>query len=51
MKRDLVGYGFSPPALRWPGDAAVAVSLAVNYEEGAELSVEAGDPRTSVWAR
>ncbi len=43
MKRDLVGYGFSPPVLRWPGDAAVAVSLAVNYEEGAELSVEAGD--------
>ena len=43
MKRDLVGYGFSPPVLRWPGGAAVAVSLAVNYEEGAELSVEAGD--------
>ena len=43
MSRDLVGYGFSPPVLRWPGDAAVAVSLVVNYEEGAELSVEAGD--------
>ena len=44
MTRDLVGYGFHPPRLRWPGDAKVAVSLVVNYEEGAELSVEAGDP-------
>ena len=43
MVRDLVGYGFSPPVLRWPGNAAVAVSLVVNFEEGAELSVEAGD--------
>ena len=43
MKRDLVGYGLSPPRLRWPGDAKVAVSLVVNYEEGAELSIEAGD--------
>lgn len=43
MKRDLAGYGFSPPRLQWPGDAKVAVSLVVNYEEGAELSIEAGD--------
>jgi peptidoglycan/xylan/chitin deacetylase (PgdA/CDA1 family) len=43
MRRDLVGYGFNPPALVWPGGAKVAVSLAVNYEEGAELSLEAGD--------
>ncbi len=42
--RDLVGYGFEPPRLRLPGGARVAVSLVVNYEEGAELSVEAGDP-------
>ena len=41
--RDLVGYGFAPPRLRWPGGAKVAVSLVVNYEEGAELSIEAGD--------
>ena len=41
--RDLIGYGFAPPRLRWPGDAKVAVSLVVNYEEGAELAVEAGD--------
>lgn len=44
MKRDLLGYGLTPPRLVWPGNAAVAVSLVVNYEEGAELSIEAGDP-------
>jgi peptidoglycan/xylan/chitin deacetylase (PgdA/CDA1 family) len=44
MARDLIGYGLTPPRLRWPGGAAVAVSLVVNYEEGAELSIEAGDP-------
>jgi len=42
--RDLVGYGGRPPAVAWPQGAAVAVSLVVNYEEGAELSVEDGDP-------
>ncbi len=41
--RDLVGYGGQPPALRWPGKARLAVSLAVNFEEGAESSIEAGD--------
>ncbi len=44
MRRDLIGYGFAPPRFVWPNGAKVAVSLAVNYEEGAELSVEAGDP-------
>lgn len=44
MRRDLVGYGFNPPRLQWPGDAKVAVSLVVNFEEGAEMSIEAGDP-------
>jgi peptidoglycan/xylan/chitin deacetylase (PgdA/CDA1 family) len=42
--RDLVGYGGQPPAVVWPRPAVVAVSLVVNYEEGAELSVEDGDP-------
>ncbi len=42
--RDLVGYGGRPPAVAWPQGAAAAVSLVVNYEEGAELSVEDGDP-------
>jgi peptidoglycan/xylan/chitin deacetylase (PgdA/CDA1 family) len=43
MQRDLVGYGLSPPHMIWPNGARVAVSLAVNLEEGAELSIEAGD--------
>ncbi|MCO6416859.1 polysaccharide deacetylase family protein [Siccirubricoccus sp. KC 17139] len=44
MRRDLVGYGLNPPRLAWPGGAAVAVSIVVNYEEGAEMAIEAGDP-------
>src|SRR5258708_23810393 len=42
--RDLIGYGGKPPPVAWPNGAAGAVSLVVNYEEGAELSVEDGDP-------
>jgi allantoinase len=41
--RDFRGYGGSPPAIRWPNDARLAVSIVVNVEEGAELSVGAGD--------
>jgi hypothetical protein len=37
--RDFLGYGGRPPAVRWPDDARVAVSLVVNIEEGAELAV------------
>ena len=41
--RDLIGYGEHPPVVGWPGGAKVAVSLVVNYEEGAERSIAAGD--------
>ena len=41
--RDLVGYGENPPAVPWPGGAKVAVSIALNYEEGAESSIAHGD--------
>ena len=41
--RDLVGYGGKPPAVRWPNGAKLAVSIALNFEEGAENSIEAGD--------
>jgi len=41
--RDLLGYGGSPPDPRWPGGARVAVSLVVNFEEGAEYSIADGD--------
>src|SRR6266478_5023636 len=42
--RDLLGYAGSPPDPRWPGEARVAVSIVVNFEEGAEFSVTDGDP-------
>ncbi|MHB8566984.1 MAG: polysaccharide deacetylase family protein [Nitrososphaerales archaeon] len=41
--RDLVGYGSTPPNFRWPKNARIAVSLVVNYEEGAESSPLYGD--------
>jgi len=44
--RDLVGYGHRRPAITWPNGARVAVSLVLNFEEGAELSVEQGDGET-----
>ena len=43
--RDFIGYGQHPPAVRWPGDARVAVSFVVNFEEGAEFSMTDGDAR------
>ena len=44
-KRDLVGYGPNPPRVVWPGGAALALNLVVNYEEGSEYSLPAGDGR------
>ena len=41
--RDLAGHGAVPPHPRWPGDAAIAVQLVVNVEEGGENSVLHGD--------
>jgi peptidoglycan/xylan/chitin deacetylase (PgdA/CDA1 family) len=42
--RDLLGYNGRPPAVRWPNGARLAVSIAINFEEGAESSIESGDP-------
>jgi allantoinase len=41
--RDLVGYNGQPPTVTWPGDARIAISLVVNYEEGSELAIGDGD--------
>lgn len=46
IERDLRGYGRSRPDIVWPNGARVAVSLVVNFEEGAELAVEQGDAAT-----
>jgi peptidoglycan/xylan/chitin deacetylase (PgdA/CDA1 family) len=43
--RDLAGYGRTPPDPAWPGGARVALSIVVNVEEGAELSIASGDER------
>jgi peptidoglycan/xylan/chitin deacetylase (PgdA/CDA1 family) len=43
--RDLFGYGRDKPAPRWPGEARVAVSFVVNFEEGSEFSIADGDDR------
>ncbi|SJZ37473.1 Peptidoglycan/xylan/chitin deacetylase, PgdA/CDA1 family [Enhydrobacter aerosaccus] len=42
--RDLVGYADAQPAWKLPNGAALAVSLVINFEEGAELAVSDGDP-------
>jgi allantoinase len=41
--RDLVGYASDPPHPHWPGEACIAVSLVLNYEEGGEACVLHGD--------
>lgn len=45
MPRDFRGYGNEYPDVRWPNGAGLAVSLVLNVEEGAELSLSAGDER------
>lgn len=41
--RDFTGYHGREPDIRWPSGARLAVSVVVNVEEGAELSLGAGD--------
>jgi allantoinase len=41
--RDMAGYRGSPPSVTWPGAVRLAVSIMVNVEEGAELSLGMGD--------
>ena len=41
--RDFAGYRGNPPSVRWPNDARLALSIVVNVEEGAELSIGMGD--------
>jgi len=49
IERDLRGYGRKRPAILWPNGARVAVSLAVNFEEGSERSIENGDGETEAF--
>ena len=42
-ERDFIGYGKTPPVVRWPKGAQIAISVVVNYEEGSEYSLLDGD--------
>ena len=46
LERDFVGYANELPQVEWPGGASLAISLAVNFEEGAERSILDGDPES-----
>jgi allantoinase len=37
--RDLVGHGPHPPVVTWPGGARLALTIAINYEEGSERTM------------
>ncbi|MCA0956167.1 allantoinase PuuE [Mameliella alba] len=47
--RDMTGYGATPPAANWPGDARIAVQIVLNYEEGGENAVLHGDPASEAF--
>lgn len=41
--RDFVGYGPHSEPIEWPNGARIAISVVINYEEGAEYSLLDGD--------
>lgn len=43
-QRDLIGYGGRWPSSPWPQGVRLPISLVINYEEGSERSLGAGDP-------
>ncbi|PSW18300.1 allantoinase PuuE [Photobacterium sanctipauli] len=47
--RNLIGYGAKPPHPQWPGNARVAVSFVLNYEEGGERCVLHGDKESEAF--
>jgi allantoinase len=44
--RQFAGYGRNVPTVHWPEGARVAIQVVVNYEEGSENSIPAGDGRS-----
>ncbi|KIW25905.1 uncharacterized protein PV07_09041 [Cladophialophora immunda] len=46
--RDLIGYGQQGRNAEWPKGARIAVSICVNYEEGAESTVLNGDGQSEI---
>ena len=49
LDRDLIGYGPNPPDPQWPGEARIAVSFVLNYEEGGENTILNGDAASEVF--
>jgi peptidoglycan/xylan/chitin deacetylase (PgdA/CDA1 family) len=49
LDRNLIGYGPNPPHAQWPGDARIAVSFVLNYEEGGENTILNGDAASEVF--
>src|SRR5262249_40292328 len=49
LERNLIGYGPNPPDPQWPGEARIAVSFVLNYEEGGENSILNGDAGSEVF--
>tara|TARA_R110001592_G_scaffold101361_8_gene286987 strand:- start:221 stop:1168 length:948 start_codon:yes stop_codon:yes gene_type:complete len=47
--RDLIGYGGQPPHPQWPGDARIAISFVLNYEEGGERCILHGDQESEAF--
>ncbi|KAL8391766.1 hypothetical protein RB595_002102 [Gaeumannomyces hyphopodioides] len=43
FERNFKGYGEKGLKIKWPGNANIAVSFVINYEEGGERSVLIGD--------
>jgi hypothetical protein len=43
LEREFIGYGYDTPDPKWPNGAKVAVSFIVQYNVGAEMSIEEGD--------
>ena len=49
LDRNLIGYGPNPPDPQWPGEARIAVSFVLNYEEGGENTILNGDAASEVF--
>jgi len=47
--RNLIGHGPNPPHPKWPGNAKLALSFVINYEEGGEYSVLNGDTKSEAY--
>nr|WP_199868919.1 allantoinase PuuE [Pseudomonas sp. CFBP 13719] len=45
----MIGYGDTPPHPHWPGNARIAVSFVLNYEEGGERNVLHGDSESEAF--